>query len=186
MEKAPHPWAGPLHPTVADGGHGRGRAEALRAAPASLHPLAGPACLPAFQLSQVCPCGHSSPVLLHQRPQKLSRSQSRWPCLPVTISRSPAGLQKEPAGRGPYMQGAPHTRDASRCTQKSSVCPYAFRLPSAARCPDGETDARDWGLGLTLCCYSPKLQTLLGEVMGGSTPRRVRTPEQSWTQRCPV
>lgn len=34
-----------------------------------------------------------------------------------------------------------------------------------------EMDTQDWGLGLTLCCYSPKLQTLFWEVMGGSTPR---------------
>lgn len=75
--------------------------------PASLHrwlhlavPLAGPACLPAFQLSEFCPFSHSSPALVHQRPQKLSCSQSSWPCLLIIISRSPAGLQKGPVGRG--------------------------------------------------------------------------------------
>lgn len=116
VPEASHPGAGPLNPTVADCGHRLGRAEAVRAAPASLHhwlhlavPLAGPACLPAFQLSEFCPFGHSSPVLVHQRPQKFSCSQSSWPCLLITISRSPAGLQKEAAGHGSSLQGAPLT-----------------------------------------------------------------------------
>lgn len=53
-------------------------------------------------------------------------------------------------------------------------------------CPEREADTRDWGLGFTVCCYNPKLQTLLWEVTGESTESHVRTPEQFWMKRCPA
>lgn len=54
--KSPRLWAGPPKPAVADGGHGLGTAEALGAAPASLH----------HELRLVSPSGW--PCLLHLLP----------------------------------------------------------------------------------------------------------------------
>lgn len=140
-------------------------------------PLAGPACsafLLALSLLSLQPFLSS---LCPPEASKLSCSRFGWPCLGNDIQQA---MRVTYAGSSPYVQtssNAPGNRPSA------SMCSGFLLYPS---CPDGRTDNQNWGLGLTACCYNCKLQILLWRVMGGSTHRHMCTPEQSWTQRCPL
>lgn len=76
----------------------------------------------------------------------------------TTISRSPEGHSEgAPRPCGSHMQGAPHT-----CTfqmhPEITLLPLglqaSFYVPVAQM---GKQTLQDWDLGLTDCCYNPKL-----------------------------
>lgn len=180
---------------MADCGPHLGTAEALRAAPTSLHHwlhLVGPSgwpcllCLPPSSLlvlslqpllSSLCPeasklsCANSVGLALESGRHAL-------PC--PGHPQSPQG-HSEIASRpcGSHMQGAPHTCRYLTCTQKSPFRPCVFRLPSAPQFPDGETDAQDWGFGIDCLWLQHKAADVaLGESWVGA-PRGICVPHSS-------